>query len=48
MLIAALKVGAKQAVTNVFPKGCFGCVLFSIVMTGYQTKKKKVAINFLQ
>jgi hypothetical protein len=40
MLRGALKAGARQKVTYSFPKRCFGCVLFSMVMTGYQTGKK--------
>lgn len=31
-----------------FPKGCFGCVLFSIIMTGYQLNKKQIAIKFFK
>lgn len=48
MLSAALKVGADRQVTRIFPKGCFGCVLYAMVMTGYQIKKKDTAVKFLK
>lgn len=48
MLIAAMKAGARKEVEYIFPKSCPGCILFSMVMTGYQSKQKEVALKFLK
>jgi hypothetical protein len=48
MLRGALRVGAHNEVVNVFPKSCFGCVIFSMVNTGHRLNQKRVAVTFLK
>lgn len=48
MLSAGLKIGLKQEVLDIFPKGCFGCLIFTLAVTGHQTRKKAAAIKFLK
>jgi hypothetical protein len=47
MLRGALRAGAKDEVIRAFPKGCFGCVIFSMVNAGYRARQERLSATFL-
>lgn len=45
MLRGALRIGvAKNDIIHIFPKGCFGCLIFSMVVSSFRAKKQDLGL----